>query len=190
MPLLQTFIHPEVVPGQGQVLERQAARAIVLSGREVLLLYTRRYDDYSLPGGGVDANESIEEALRRELGEETGAHDVSIGRFVGYIDEHRPPRKAGYDVLFMRSHCYLCDAATALGKTAPENYEVANGMVPVWIDIATAIQHNEQILFNRPATMGLSVERETWLLHYIARELMGRPLGPNVTVAPLANAPF
>ena len=31
---------------------RKAVRAIVLRGEDILLLYTQRYQDYSLPGGG------------------------------------------------------------------------------------------------------------------------------------------
>lgn len=176
MTLLQTFTQPNVTPLEGNVLERQAARAIVLDERNVLMLYTRRYDDYSLPGGGVDTGESIVDALQRELGEETGAAKVELVRFIGYVDEHRPPRKEGYDVLFMRSHFYLCSADRVLGQTEPEHYEVANGMVPVWIDVDAAIAHNEQILATKPASMGLSVERETWMLRYIARELLSKPV--------------
>lgn len=183
MILLQTFTHPDVSASAGRVLERQAARAIVLDGRMILLLYTRRYDDYSLPGGGVNVGEEMVEALQRELVEETGATDVKVGRYVGYIDERRPPRKEGYDVLYMRSFFYLCQAGRVLGQTRPEHYEVANGMVPVWIDIDAAIAHNLQILSAKPATMGLSVERETWMLQHIARELIDVAGAPELQLA-------
>jgi hypothetical protein len=53
-----------------------------------------------------------------------------------------------------------------LGATSPEAYEVANGMVPRWIDIDAAIAHNERILGSKPAHMGLSIARETWMLRY------------------------
>jgi hypothetical protein len=69
-------------------------------------------------------------------------------------------------VLFMRSHFYRCHVDGELGATSPEAYEVANGMVPRWIDIDAAIAHNERILGSKPAHMGLSIARETWMLRY------------------------
>jgi 8-oxo-dGTP pyrophosphatase MutT (NUDIX family) len=149
------------------MLERQAVRAIIMRGKEILLLYTRRYDDYSFPGGGLGDGEDPISGLRRELLEETGAANVSIKRYVGYLDEYRPPLKGGYDVLFMRSHFYLCRADSKLGAASPEAYEVANGMVPQWIDIEVAIEHNRRVLCTKPVSMGLSIERETWMLSYI-----------------------
>jgi len=163
--LLHTLTHPGVSL-EGTIFERQAVRAIILRGRDILLLYTRRYDDYSFPGGGLDAGEDPMDGLRRELLEETGAANVTVDGYVGYLDEHRPPLKSGYDVLFMRSHFYRCHVDGELGATSPEAYEVANGMVPRWIAIDAAIEHNERILGTKPAHMGLSIARETWMLRY------------------------
>ena len=39
---------------QKTMLTRIAARAIVIRDNQILMLYTQRYHDYSLPGGGVD----------------------------------------------------------------------------------------------------------------------------------------
>jgi len=166
MTLLHTLTHPGVSL-QGTMFERQAVRAIILHGREILLLYTRRYDDYSFPGGGLDAGEDRINGLHRELLEETGAANVSIERYVGYLDEYRPPLKGGYDVLFMRSHFYFCRVDSELGTASPEAYELANGMVPEWVDIEAAIEHNRRVLNTKPANMGLSIERETWMLSYV-----------------------
>jgi ADP-ribose pyrophosphatase YjhB (NUDIX family) len=51
------------------LLTRKATRAIVLDGENILLLYTERYHDYSLPGGGVYDGESLINGLKRELKE-------------------------------------------------------------------------------------------------------------------------
>jgi 8-oxo-dGTP pyrophosphatase MutT (NUDIX family) len=168
MTPLYTLTHPDVTTIDGVKLERQAVRAVVVHGNDVLLLYTRRYDDYSFPGGGLDAGETPEDGLVRELQEETGATGIRIGRYLGYGDEYRPPQRAGHDVLFMRSHFYICQADRILGNAAPEAYEVTNGMVPRWININEAIAHNESLLRDKPVNMGMSIHRETLMLRYVA----------------------
>lgn len=174
MTLLHRLTHPGVSL-EGTVFERQAVRAIVMRGREILLLYTRRYDDYSFPGGGLDAGEDPVAGLRRELLEETGAADVCVERYVGYLDEYRPPLKGGaYDVLFMRSHFYLCRLDGELGEARPEAYELANGMVPRWIGIDAALAHNRRVLGDKPASMGLSIGRETWMLAHVMESLAAK----------------
>ncbi|CAH0157378.1 RNA pyrophosphohydrolase [Massilia sp. Bi118] len=170
--LLYTLTHPDAGVIDGVIRERQAVRAVVLHGREILLLYTRRYNDYSFPGGGLDDGESPEDGLVRELQEETGATGIAVGPYLGYGDEYRPPQKAGHDLLFMRSHFYACRADRLLGNAAPEAYEVKNGMVPRWVDIDEAIAHNEAVLRDRPPSMGMSIQRETLMLKYVARHLL------------------
>lgn len=167
MTLLHTLTHP-LARAAGITLERQAVRAVILRGSEILLLYTRRYDDYSFPGGGLASGEDPLDGLRRELIEETGAQ-VEVERYIGYIDEYRPPLKDGYDVLFMRSHFYLCRAEGELGAATPEPYEIANGMVPRWVDLGAAIAHNLQVIRDKPPSMGLSIERETWMLNHVTQ---------------------
>ncbi len=63
MRLLNTTIHPDLSPedispaSELILIERHAARGIVIKGDNILLLYTQRYHDYSLPGGGIDQGE-------------------------------------------------------------------------------------------------------------------------------------
>ncbi len=63
---------------------RQAVRALVVRDGHVLL--AKSHDRHSpahawweLPGGGIEPDEAPEEALRRELREETGYVDVEVG---------------------------------------------------------------------------------------------------------------
>ncbi|MDW1542977.1 DNA mismatch repair protein MutT, partial [Vibrio sp. YT-17] len=50
-------------------------------------------------------------------------------------------------------------------------YEVKNGMRPVWMNVHEAIAHNEKTMAESPKK-GMSIERETFLLHLIAKELL------------------
>jgi ADP-ribose pyrophosphatase YjhB (NUDIX family) len=172
MTLIDTLIHPDIRSTDAHAMKRVAARAIVLHGEDILLLYTRRYDDFSFPGGGVNEEEDLEAGLRRELIEETGARNVGVVRHYGLIDEYRPYHKPEFDVLYMRSHFFVCTADRELGSPLMESYETANGMTPQWINIHQAISHNEALLAGRPPTMGLSVQRETLMLKHVARDLL------------------
>lgn len=160
------------ITSESKVVLRKATRAICLKGSSILLLYTERYDDYSLPGGGVDEGESLEVGLKRELNEETGAQNITNIKPFGIHEEYRPwSRQEGFDVQHMISYCYTCLVDTELGKTSYESYEIKNKMKPVWIDIDIAISHNEQVISNS-SKKGLSIERETFLLHKIKEELI------------------
>jgi len=59
-----------------------------------------------------------------------------------------------------------------LGKSNLESYEIANGMSAIWIDIHEAIRHNKEVIANKEDCMGLSIERETFVLEMIAEELI------------------
>lgn len=166
---LLKHIEPET---HHKVAERLATRAIVLKGQDILLLYTARYDDYSLPGGGVEPGESLEQALVRELTEETGAQQIKVIEYVGAFDEYRPWYKAQHDVLFMRSHCYLCEIAEELTAQSLESHEIANGMTVSWVNIFAAIAHNKALMASQSSKLGLSIQRETWLLEMIARNYL------------------
>jgi ADP-ribose pyrophosphatase YjhB (NUDIX family) len=172
MPLIHTFIHPALSSVSGNGLERKAVRAIALDGDDILLLYTRRYNDYSFPGGGINADEDLLVGLHRELKEETGAKNVRVVRHYGDFDEYRPHNKPGHDFLYMRSHFYVCEVDRILGECAMETYEISNGMAATWINIHEAISHNEKVMANNEASMGLSIHRETLMLKHVALNLL------------------
>jgi 8-oxo-dGTP pyrophosphatase MutT (NUDIX family) len=97
MRLLKTAIHPDANPNSSFIFHRQAARAIVINGENILMLYTQRYHDYTLPGGGIDEGEGIINGLIRELKEETGATDITNIVPFGRYEEFRPWYKNNLD---------------------------------------------------------------------------------------------
>ncbi|ELV8727663.1 NUDIX domain-containing protein [Vibrio fluvialis] len=169
---LHIATHPEVEPlSQQRILQRKAARAIVLDGEDILMLYTERCHDYTLPGGGVDEGEDILQGMVRELEEETGAQNIHNIKPFGLYEEFRPWYKDDADVMHMVSYCFTCKIDRELGDTNYEDYEIKNGMKPVWINIRDAITHNE-LTMAESEKKGMSIERETFLLRLIAKELL------------------
>ena len=96
---------PDAPPPATTPRYRPSARIVVVDDDGCVLLahhVDARLDDpeiWVLPGGGVDAGESHEQAALRELFEETGLADVPLGPWVGerrhvwrfgerYVDQH------------------------------------------------------------------------------------------------------
>jgi len=56
--------------------------AVIFEQERVLLAHRRDIDWWNLPGGGMEPDETVEEAMRREVREETGL-DVAVERLIG-----------------------------------------------------------------------------------------------------------
>ncbi|MEM5565371.1 NUDIX hydrolase [Psychroserpens sp. AS72] len=171
MQHLKTHYHPEIKTLENKsIVRRLATRSITIQGHNILLMYTERYEDYSLPGGGLDLGEDKFEGMMRELNEETGAVSIRNIKPFGIYEEYRPWYKPDYDVQHMISYCYTCDIDKELGNSKLEHYEINNGMKAVWINIHEAIKHNTTTMATSDKK-GMSIERETFLLKLIAERI-------------------
>ena len=68
--------------------------AVVLDGRRVLLVkrgHEPSKGEWSLPGGAVDVGETLEQALRREIREET-CLEIDVGPIIDVLDRIRYDR--------------------------------------------------------------------------------------------------
>jgi len=170
LQLLKKMIHPDLASTEGRTFPRTTARGIILQGENILLMYTKHYNDYSFPGGGVDSKENLLEGLKRELMEETGAQNIQVLEPFGYIDEYRPHYKPEYDLVHMESYFYRCTASDEFLEPTLEDYEKNNGMQALWVNIFDALDHNRRVIENKEASMGFSILRETFVLEEIAKK--------------------
>src|SRR5436190_18990252 len=90
-----------------------------------VLLVRRRYDPYesywALPGGGLQPDETLEQAAVRELREETGVSDTFMEQLATFSELDRDPRGR------VISCCYLAliDGSRVTRRPGPEAREAA-----------------------------------------------------------------
>lgn len=111
---------------------RPSAYAIIVNDGKVLLLNTTHTGTYSLPGGGIEIGETIEEALKREVREETSLEIeiVSFYRFEEQFFYYDPADAAFHSFLFF----YICRPRTV---EICQDHEINDDSVdsPQWIRI-------------------------------------------------------
>lgn len=76
----------EQIPYDGSGVKwRVSAYAVIERDKKFLMCRRDELNRWMFPDGGIDNDESIKEALKRESLEEVGA-DVEMGRFIGMMD--------------------------------------------------------------------------------------------------------
>jgi len=78
-----------------------AVDCIIRVGDKVLLIHRRNEPvGWALPGGFVEYGETVENAVRREMREETGLELADLEQFRVYSDPERDPRGHTVSVVF------------------------------------------------------------------------------------------
>lgn len=127
------------------VTERFGVRAII-KRNGLYAMQKSRFGEYKIPGGGIEGNETCEEALIREVQEETGliVEPSSIKEIGEVLDIHEDIFEKGHTYI-AHSLFYFCDVRPKSTQTALTESEIARGFELEWADIDHIIEANEQL---------------------------------------------
>ncbi len=172
MRLLAEIDRTPGIPHTGRMVTREAVRAIILEGSQLLMIHSACDGDYKFPGGGIKKGESHFSALRREVNEESGAHiRKQTGEF-GFLVEYDHPIEKRYDLFKMTSYYYQVNIEPKFGIQHLDNYEYELGFTPEWVLVEEAIFINQTLLREQPSHAQRWVRRETTVLEIIKKELL------------------
>lgn len=117
------------------LLWRPSAYGIVIKDNHVLL--SRQFKRYDLPGGGVDLGEPIENAVIREVKEETGI-DVNTPRIIGVENSFFKSAHGNNNSYHSILLYYVCDfVGGELSIEGFDEYEKQYAELAEWIPLET-----------------------------------------------------
>ncbi|WP_146814575.1 NUDIX domain-containing protein [Halobacillus faecis] len=125
--------------------KRLAVRGILSHGGKILMVNTN-LGDYKLPGGSVDDGERDEDALIREIQEETGYKNCRVREYAGEVVESHLDVYDPQALFEMTSRYYYCEWSGEKGEQRLDPYEKDQDFSPVWISVEDAIAQNEEVL--------------------------------------------
>lgn len=127
---------------------RSAVRAVVVDANKVALIHAVKPNSYGLPGGGIEYQESVEVALKREILEETGAEVNNIDKLGEILEvRYKPHGEIGKIQL---NHCYYAKVSKIVADPEFSGKEVENACKLIWVSLDEAV--------NLISNMGNNVE--------------------------------
>lgn len=106
---------------------RKAVRTILLNDLgEIALLHKVKKNEYKLIGGGVENQETLQQALRREVLEESGC-EINILKELGYVEEYRT-----FNNFVQTSYVYVAEVSKDTKKLHLTEQEKDEGSELCW----------------------------------------------------------
>lgn len=127
--------------------KRVAIRAIIFKDEKLMMIQSKKVNEFKFPGGGKLPNESHIETLIRETKEETGLSIIldSVKPY-GYVKEIRNSGIEKNQAFEMDSYYYICSVEDEINQTNLDTYEMEYGYQLKIVNINEAINQNENCL--------------------------------------------
>ncbi len=152
---------------EDSVFRRPSARAIIIKGDKISLVYSKKEKYYKFPGGGIHDDEDKKEALIREVREEVGMVVIpeSIREF-GSVLRRQKSDESENTVFEQENYYYFCDVEDEPVDQELDEYEKDAEFVLKTVDIETAIEANDiyksDVFFNE-----IMIKRELRVLRLL-----------------------
>lgn len=145
---------------------RPSVRAIIFDDDgKIAMIYSRKYHFYKFPGGGVEEGENHQEALAREIEEETGM--TLIPESMEEFGEVLKVQKGDDETIHVQENYYYgCKVEKGIGEQHLEDDEKKLDFVLKFVSVDEAIETNEKFSSQDPSTQQI-VMRENRVLEMI-----------------------
>jgi len=159
------------------MIHRDACRGILIQDGLLAMIHSEVDGDYKFPGGGVEAEESMLEALSREVLEESG---IRIGDPIEpyvVVEEIGGSRYESQTIYRMHSHYYLAAIYQKGFRQNLDDYEEVAQYRLTFVSVEEALSHNRALL-NRVDAMPW-LPREIYVLEMLLQDA-SLPLNTNI----------
>ena len=129
----------------GSVFSRPSARAIIIKAGKIAMVHSKKYNYYKFPGGGIEADEGKEDALIREVLEETGLCVIKES-IQEYGQVHRIQKGTKEDIFIQDNYYYLCKVKEDAVRQNLDEYEADEGFTLKFVEPQLAIDTNKTTL--------------------------------------------
>ena len=145
----------------GSVHRRPSARAIIERDGKVLVMHSRKFDYYKFPGGGIEEGESAEQALIREVREESGyfVRPETIEEYGSVLRRNRD-NKDPEGIFEQQNYYYFCEIGDERVPVVQEDYEIEEAFEPVWVEFLTRLTRCNREAIRRGGGDAALIERE------------------------------
>lgn len=104
-----------------------ASRALIIKDNKVAILYSKKYNFYVTPGGGVEQDETLEEACIRESKEETGLIVKPIKQ-IALLDTNYPRVR-------IKHNYFICELLEELNEVNMTEQEKDQDLQLKWMNL-------------------------------------------------------
>jgi ADP-ribose pyrophosphatase YjhB (NUDIX family) len=158
------------LPENSIINERVAVRAVIFHKDSILMVRTKK-GDYKFPGGGVKQEETKEEALIREVAEETGYVNIKVGKILGVVTQQHVDDFNENQYFKMKSLYFLCELEDwmQVGQKL-DDYEAEQEFTVEFVSLQKAIDTNQSLLHKKDRNTW--VDRETKVLEKLLHEVI------------------
>ena len=150
----------------GKIILRNAVRAVIINENKILMVRLGKTNEYKFPGGGIEENETVEEALAREVLEEAGCNVTKIEDKIGIMTEFGIAEEDENSIFKMISEYYVVKIDDNQFYQKLDKYEEDLEFIPCWTEIVKAYKTNRAIIDNGYASTPW-IRRETRVLEIL-----------------------